>query len=191
MDVDPTSDVALIGGDPDLLEAFYREHVEAVQRFVARRVADPHTAADLTAEVFLAVIDAAPRYDPRRGEPRAWVFGIARHVVAGEHRRLGRQQRVHLRAAGRRDLEPDALERAIERLDAEQDARSLLAELRVLPAAQRAVVELVAVDQLSVVEAAVVLGVSPGAARVRLHRARRRLGDRLPLLAVPTEESLA
>jgi len=27
--------------DPDAFEAFYREHVEGVQRFVARRVADP------------------------------------------------------------------------------------------------------------------------------------------------------
>ena len=39
-----------IATDPEALEAFYREHVEAVQRFVARRVSDPHLAADLTAD---------------------------------------------------------------------------------------------------------------------------------------------
>ena len=31
-----------IGRDPDAFEAFYRDHLEAVQRFVARRVSDPH-----------------------------------------------------------------------------------------------------------------------------------------------------
>jgi hypothetical protein len=38
-----------ITSDPDPFERFYREHVEAVQRFVARRMDDPYLAADLTA----------------------------------------------------------------------------------------------------------------------------------------------
>ena len=49
-----------IGRDPTAFEAFYRANVEAVQRFIARRVNDPHLAADLTADVFLAVIEEAP-----------------------------------------------------------------------------------------------------------------------------------
>jgi RNA polymerase sigma-70 factor (ECF subfamily) len=48
-----------IDRDPDAFEAFYRAHIELVRRFVARRVSDPHLAADLTADVFLAAIDAA------------------------------------------------------------------------------------------------------------------------------------
>ena len=45
---------------------------------------------------------------------------------------------------------------------------------------QRAVVELVAVDGLSLTEAAQALGISAGSARVRYHRARARLQDVLP-----------
>ena len=56
-----------IAREPDALEAFYRDHVEAVQRFVARRVSDPHLAADLTADVFLAAVDSASSYDSSRG----------------------------------------------------------------------------------------------------------------------------
>src|SRR5580704_2154869 len=48
-----------IGCDPELFEAFYREHVEAVQRFVARRVGDRELAADLTADIFVAAIESA------------------------------------------------------------------------------------------------------------------------------------
>ena len=47
--MEPPTDVAEISGigrDPDAFEAFYREHLPWVRRFVARRVDDPHTAAD-------------------------------------------------------------------------------------------------------------------------------------------------
>ena len=56
-----------IGRDPTAFEAFYRDNVEAVQRFIARRVDDPHLAADLTANVFLAVIEASERSGYRQG----------------------------------------------------------------------------------------------------------------------------
>jgi hypothetical protein len=46
----PTSNLAKIAEDPDVFEAFYREHVEAVQRFIGRRMQDPYRAADLTGQ---------------------------------------------------------------------------------------------------------------------------------------------
>lgn len=64
-----------IAYDPGALEAFYRQHVALVTRFVARRVADPHVVADLTAEVFVAVIDSAHTYRPGRGPQTAWLYG--------------------------------------------------------------------------------------------------------------------
>jgi DNA-directed RNA polymerase specialized sigma24 family protein len=84
--------VRLIGADPEIFEAFYREHVDAVQGFVARRVGDRERAADLTAEIFLAAIGAAGRYRSGRGSPKAWLYGIAQNVVAIERRRAGREQ---------------------------------------------------------------------------------------------------
>src|SRR3954453_2621814 len=96
-----------IAHDPGAFEAFYREHVEAVQRFVARRVDEPLLVADLTAEVFLAALTAAPAYRPQRGAPGAWLIGIARNLVAAEHRRAGRERRANARVEGRRLLEGD------------------------------------------------------------------------------------
>lgn len=168
-----------IGDDPDALEAFYREHVEAVQRFVARRVADPERAADLTADTFLAAVDAAASYRGRRGAPIAWLFGIARHVLADDVRRRSREMRAVSRLGGRRPLQPDALARARERIDAERESRRLYAALDRLPAAQRAVFELVALDGLTIQEAAQALGLQPVTARVRLHRARHSMKSQL------------
>ena len=118
-----------IGTDPDALEAFYREHVEAVQRFVARRVSDPHLAADLTADVFLEAIESAAGYRSDLGPPRAWLFGVARNVLAMHVRRGIREARAVGRIQGRRLLDPDSVQRIVERIDAERDARELLAAL--------------------------------------------------------------
>jgi RNA polymerase sigma factor (sigma-70 family) len=172
-------DVNAIGRNPDLLEAFYREHVEAVERFVARRVGDRQLAADLTAEVFLAAIASAEGYRAGRGSPTAWLFGVAHNVVSGEHRRRGRERRAVGALGGQRPLDDEDAARIDERLDAEARARELYRAMDRLPAGERAVLELVALDGLSVVEAAGALRVQPIAARVRLHRARRALREQL------------
>ena len=172
--------------DPDAFESFYRDHLETVRRFVARRVSDPHLAADLTADVFLAAIDAASSYKPDRGSPAAWLVGLARNVVASEFRNQARQRTLNRRIAGRRLLDADSLSRIEERIDAERETRKLYAALAQLKERDRALLELVAIDGLSVTEAAAVLGVKPGTARVRLHRSRHLVQSQLQLpLDVP------
>ncbi|MEV0172646.1 RNA polymerase sigma factor [Streptomyces sp. NPDC050803] len=161
--------------DPELFEEFYRRHVSAVTSFVARRVADAHTVADLTAEVFLAVLDSAHTYRPGRGSERAWLYGIARNVVAGEYRRMARETARDRRISGRRLLEADDIARLEDKLDAESPGRRALAALERLPEGERAVMELIVVDQLTLGETAAALGIRPVTARVRLHRARKSL----------------
>lgn len=164
-----------ISTDPVAFEAFYRRHVEAVTRFMARRVGDPHTVADLVAEVFMAVLDSAHTYRPSLGSEVGWLYGIARNMLSAERQRSAREFRLTERISGRRLLDADDLSRLEERLDAESPARRALAAMAVLPESERAVLELVAIDQLTVGEAAAALGIRQGAARVRLHRARQSL----------------
>jgi RNA polymerase sigma-70 factor (ECF subfamily) len=96
--------------------------------------------------VFLAAIVAAPTYDPSCGPAKAWLFGIARHRIADSYRAAARESRATAAVVGSE-----------------------------LPEPERAVLELVALDELSVAEAAAALQITTVAARVRLHRARRRL----------------
>ena len=165
--------------DPDAFEAFYREHVEAVERFVARRVGDRDLAADLAADVFVATIESAETYDHSRGAPVAWLFGIAQFVVATRLRRTGREHRATARIRGRELLDVDDTARINDRLAAEEQSRRLYTAMGRLPDGERAVLELVAVDELSLAEAAAALGIRPVTARVRFHRARRRMADQL------------
>lgn len=182
-----------IDGDPDTFEAFYRAHIETVRTFVARRVSDPHLAADLTADVFLAAIDAAPTYRADRGSPTAWLIGVARNVVAAEFRRQVRAKNLQQRISGRRLIDPDSLSRIEDRIDAERETRKVYAALSELSERDRHLVEMVAIDGLSITEAAAFLGLQPATARVRLHRSRRFIqghSHRLQLTS-PVPEALS
>jgi RNA polymerase sigma-70 factor (ECF subfamily) len=136
------------------------------------RVDDPYLAADLTANVFVAAIESARSYRRSRGTPAAWLFGIARHVVADERRRSARELRATVRIRGRELLDEDDLAALHERIDRESAARALFGELTRLPEGERAVVELVALDGLSAREAGAALGIGAVAARVRRPAAR-------------------
>jgi RNA polymerase sigma factor (sigma-70 family) len=169
--------LAGIATDPAAFEAFYRRHVDAMTRFLARRVDDPHTVADLVAEVFLAVLDSAHTYKAGLGSETAWLYGVARNTLSAERRRMAKESRLATRISGRRLLDSDDVGRLEERIDAESTARRALEAMAELPEGQRALLELVVVDQLPLGEAAAALGIRLGTARVRLHRARKTLHE--------------
>jgi RNA polymerase sigma factor (sigma-70 family) len=156
-------------------ERLYRANVEAVTAYFARRSADPHVVADLTADTFVAVITGFESFDPRKGTARAWVFGIARRVYASYCEAYSQQQHKMRRLAGRRDLDPDQVEELLDRIDAERAGRDLVSGLATLPERDRAVIELVDIAGLRPKEAAAALGLTPGTVRMRLMRARARL----------------
>jgi RNA polymerase sigma factor (sigma-70 family) len=156
-------------------ERLYRANVDAVAAYFARRSADPHVVADLTADTFVAVITGFGSFDPRKGTGRAWVFGIARRVYASYCEAYSQQQHRMQRLAGRRDLDPDQVEELVDRIDAERAGRHLVSELARLPEGDRAVVELVDIAGLRPKEAAAALGLAPGTVRMRLMRTRARL----------------
>jgi RNA polymerase sigma factor (sigma-70 family) len=156
-------------------EKVYRAHFGLVTGYFARRSADPQTVADLTADTFVRAITSFATFDPVRGSARAWLIGIASRVFAGYCEAHSRRSDSARRIAGQRVLDADAFDDLVDRIDAEQAGGALLARLARLPRPDREVVELVDLDGLSPKEAAEVLGVSAGAARIRLFRARKAL----------------
>jgi RNA polymerase sigma-70 factor (ECF subfamily) len=156
-------------------EVLYRANVAVVTGYFARRSADPQAVADLTAGTFAQAIASFATFDPRKGTPRAWVLGIARRVYAAYCEARSQQRSGVERLAGRRELADDEVGDLIDRIDAERAGRALVTWLATLPAADRAVVELVDLAGLQAKEAAQVLGIAPGTLRMRLMRARARL----------------
>lgn len=158
-------------------DTIYRANVGPVTGFFARRSHDPQVVADLTSETFVEAISSFATFDPARGIVRAWLFGIARHVHLRHCDRSNADGETARYLAGRRDLETDEVEELLLRIDAERPGRDLMRRWQRLPAADRLAVELVDIAGLTPKEAAGALGVSPGALRIRLFRARRRLRD--------------
>ena len=156
----------------------YLANVHAVSGFFARRCADPQTVADLTSETFVRAIASFRRFDPSTRTERAWLIGISDNVF---------RRRQGARAEGRENVdrlggqlllcEADVEELAA-LIDAQRTGRELLDRIASFPEAERTALELVDVMQMSPREAAGAVGISAGALRVRLFRARARLRRR-------------
>ena len=56
--------------------------IRRVYAYVAYRLGDGADAEDVTSEVFENAVRYRSSYDPTRGEPIAWLLGIARRAVA-------------------------------------------------------------------------------------------------------------
>jgi RNA polymerase sigma factor (sigma-70 family) len=156
-------------------EGVYRANVVTVTSYFARRSADPQTVGDLTSDTFVRAITSFGTFDPTRGSPRSWLFGIARRVFAAHCEAVNRGKDATRRLAGHRVLDVDETAELVARIDAERAGRDLVAGLAALSPLDREVVELVDVAGLTPKEAAAVLGVSPGALRIRLFRTRGKL----------------
>jgi RNA polymerase sigma factor (sigma-70 family) len=167
--------LAAIGADPGPLPAFYLRHVAKVTGMGVRRFDQPEDVADFVANVFLEVLRSAGGFDPGRGHALAWLYGLGSNVAAAMYRRQARALRAEQRLQGRALLDADDYARVEERIDAAADLRRTYTAMQRLAQQDRQMLELVAVDGLSAVEAARALSISPVAARVRLARARSRL----------------
>src|ERR1700722_18183316 len=165
-------------GRPTALEEFegvYRANVAPISAYFARRCSEPQTVADLTSETFVRGAAGFARFDPRRGSPRAWLFGIASRVFASHCAAHADGVAMVVRLGADRPLPSDEIEDLADRIDAQREGRELLERCAQLSEAERAAIELVDIAGLTPKEAANVLTVSAVVLRKRLSRARHRL----------------
>lgn len=169
-------------GPETRFERLYAEHGRAVLAYAIRRAPDAQDAADVLAETFLV---AWRRLDgvPRDQEARLWLYGVARNVLANQHRSERRRERLAERL--RREL-PAALE--LMELPA-PEAGAVGSALARLASEDREILRLSGWEELTPGEIAKVLGISHVAARSRLHRARHRLRAVLDRTSEPEEPS--
>jgi RNA polymerase sigma factor (sigma-70 family) len=156
---------------PAAFERIYREELGSVSAYFARRSFDPQIVADLTSETFAKAIAAIHTYEAR-GTMRAWLLAIARVVYARHQEELIEGRSLCKRLAHHVVLYEDDMEELAERIDAQRAGRELLQRVSSLPQLERSAIELVDMEGMTSAEAANSLGISAGAMRVRLFRAR-------------------
>jgi RNA polymerase sigma factor (sigma-70 family) len=145
----------------DVLRLF-DEEAPRLRGWLRKETGDREVAMDLTAETFAQALISMSRH--RGGDETAWLYGIARNLLAQYWRRA----RVEDRA--RRRLRLPARDWA-----AYEEGDGPEIKLDDLSREEREAVELRFSDDLPYDEVARRLSITPGAARMRVHRALRRL----------------
>lgn len=151
---------------------FYERHHQRVYRYFRVRVIDTQVAYDLMAETFAEALIDVDRFDPARGEPLAWLHGIAGNQL----RRFARREAVDRRARVRLGMRSGPLgaddaaeiEELIDLTDAKAELR---AELSLLPDSTRQILSLRFDHELAYDEIAAELGIPAATVRKRVHRA--------------------
>lgn len=151
-------------------DRLYRASRDDVFAYVASLLGDRAAAEEVTAAAFERAYRKRSRFDPRRGEPRAWLFGIARNAALDELRRRGRQAELSAEPA---DLAAE-LEESAERSERRLAVATALAALA---PRERELIALKFFAGLSNAEIAAVTGVSESNAGTKLHRAVTKLRE--------------
>ena len=163
------------GGDAGAFETLYRRHRGPLYRFLLRQVNDTATAEELFQDVWMRVIDARGRYQPR-AKFSSWMYAIAHNRLMDFYRASGKAK----------FLAPEQAEEALDRLSADElppetlvdrkrAAERLLAALAELPHVQREAFLLQQEGDLSVEEIGAATGVSRETAKSRLRYAVAKL----------------
>jgi RNA polymerase sigma-70 factor (ECF subfamily) len=154
-------------------ESLYRSHVQSVSRWAERLAGPDLDVEDIVHEVFTIAYE---RLDGFRGESSlsTWLFGITDKVV--RHRRRKDRWRRWLRgsadeAAGHL---PTPAHDPLRVAESHQAAAQVYAILNTLAERDRQILILCELDELTAEEVGQLLGIAPGNARLRLHRARSR-----------------
>ena len=158
------------------LEELFARHAEGVLAY-ARRRTDPTSAQDVVSEVF--VVAWRRLEDVPLDDAMPWLLGCARRVLANDRRSAQRRAALVQRLA-------ESPGPSMYWADVED--RSLAEALSTLSERDRELLLLLTWEQLSVAQAATVLGCSRHTLAMRLHRARRRLAR--ALAPEPAEQSV-
>jgi RNA polymerase sigma-70 factor (ECF subfamily) len=158
----------------DLGQAAFVDFVAAVagpvRRYLHRRT-DPDTAEDVLGDVFVV---CWRRRAELPADPLPWVYVVARNCLANAARAARRRDRLARRVA---EVTPLPV---VDPSDVDAGPGSgVLAALGRLRAPDAELLRLWAWEDLAPARIAQVLGISPNAAAIRLHRARRRLREQL------------
>lgn len=165
--------------DREEVVRWFDAYSDPVYGFIFYRVGrDADLAGDVAQETFVTALETIERFDPRRGEMFPWLTHIARNCI-----------RKALRGRGRDGLLPDFWEtvdhklvRAIDGIGSDIFPEELLAQKEIAELVRMALTNLPLryqmalrrryFEELSLHEIAALEGISEGAVKVLLHRAR-------------------
>lgn len=161
-------------GDQAAIAQLYQMHAQQIYRYVAYRVPTQADAEDITADVFIKMLEGLRSYRLTGAPFEAWLYRIASARVADFHRRGRRRPQTELsETLSTSDPSPE------EQLHAEQEVAVLRHALSGLGSDQQEILVLRFVERKSHQEVAEILGKTVSAVKSIQHRALVQLAARL------------
>ncbi|MEO8396016.1 MAG: sigma-70 family RNA polymerase sigma factor [Chloroflexota bacterium] len=161
-------------GDASAVETLYQHHIEAIYRYIYYRVSSQRDAEDLTAEVFVKMVEGLSGYRFTGAPFEAWLYRIASARVIDYHRRNRRRPES--------DLDESLADTSIhpeDQIQRRQEIETLRNALRQLSDDEQTLLILRFVEHRSHIEAADIMGKTPTAVKAMQHRALIRLAGLL------------
>jgi RNA polymerase sigma-70 factor (ECF subfamily) len=181
-----TAWAAVLDGDGDAFVAIFDLHRARVYRHALRMTANVHDAEDVTAGAFLELWRRRKVVRVVDGSVLPWLL-VTTTNVARNHLRGLRRYRAVIASLPRSDTSTSAEDVAIGHLENLELAAKVRDALFSLSPSDSALITLTVFEHYSPAQAAVALGITDGAARTRLHRARSRVAEAFgPLEDRPT-----
>jgi RNA polymerase sigma-70 factor (ECF subfamily) len=153
--------------DPAAFGALYERYVQRIYSYVYYRVGNQHDAEDLTARTFFQALDKIEGYEDQGKPFSAWLYRIARNLVANWHRDQKRHTNVSLEKIMFKVQDGDAPDQVAER---EEENGRLWAFIRRLPPDRQTLLILKFVDGMKNAEIGKILGRSEGAIKTLYYR---------------------
>ena len=156
------------------------ELIRRVYAYVAYRIGHGSDAEDITSETMLRAVRYRSSWDPRKGKPISWLIGIARTCIAEHLAGRAEQSVLPLDLESQENVESEAVERIV-----------MAAAVQSLEPRDRELIALRYGADLSAREIARLLGLTPNAVDVALHRSRARLRRELEGTSSPQHPSFS
>jgi len=164
------------------LETIYEEHFSAILNFVVRRVRNVALAEDITAGVFMKVVEKLHTYNPVKASIQTWLFSIASHELINYYRR--NKLEVDIEQYDSLLKSPDIVEEIDKKqreFDKDMQYRTLMETCdTALSPEEKNIVLLFYLEEKSYAEIATITGIKEVTLRSKLHRALKKIKDAFP-----------
>lgn len=183
--LDERSLVARAKTDNDAFGELYSRYIDRIYNYILYRTGNREDAEDLAARTFQRALKHIPRYEDKGLPFSAWLYRIARNLVANHHRDNGRRQMVSLDEVMNLQEGDGSPERVVQMVENEE---TLLNAIRRLPSDRQELLLLKFLDRMPNTEIGDVLGRSEGAIKSLYHRTLQSLRDELGIDIEAEEE---
>ena len=161
--IDDSELVERAKGDRTALAVLYRRHQPRISRYILRRVGDAHEAEDLTANVFLAMVAALPRFRASETPFVAWLYRIATNEINAWMRKRRLRRFFGL------------VEDIVAPAASNDESEALRAALARLPLHYQTALALHYLEELTIEEISRIANIAHGTVKSRLSRGREAL----------------